>query len=206
VNAARRRMLVASMESSATEQMCTIVATRLASDPATYSPANVVMSRLVGVSQFCDYPHYVSGLPKLTKSLVTGTTSEEVEEEIKELRGKGLVNLHSINSQLLATLKPSILFTQDSCDRCGVMDSLVGQSLSDAGMDTRSPMLIRSITVEDMLVSTSLIGDAIGEGDRARQLRESFQRRLDTVKAAVSCRRFLDLRGCKFIYFIHVQH
>ena len=76
--------------------------------------------RLVGVSHECDYPADVVGLPVLTEpKLNPQATSGVIEARIRELVQEGL-SIYRINTDVLKSLQPDLIITQDQCEVCAV--------------------------------------------------------------------------------------
>ena len=77
-------------------------------------------NHLVGVSHECDYPPSVKKLPKLTSSSVDhSASSREIHRSVTELL-KNAVSVYDLDLELLQSLKPDYLITQDLCDVCAV--------------------------------------------------------------------------------------
>jgi iron complex transport system substrate-binding protein len=75
---------------------------------------------LVGVSHECDFPSSVKVLPILTSSTIgKNKTSEDIHESVESLIRKS-ISIYDLNLELLKTLKPDYLITQDLCDVCAV--------------------------------------------------------------------------------------
>jgi iron complex transport system substrate-binding protein len=75
---------------------------------------------LVGVSHECDHPPEVSGLPALTSSRLPGNgTSGEMDRSVRDLLRAALAIYH-LDVDLLASLDPEVVITQDLCEVCAV--------------------------------------------------------------------------------------
>jgi iron complex transport system substrate-binding protein len=76
---------------------------------------------LVAVSEECDWPPGVSGLPVVTASRVdTGRlASVEIEQAVREAVGDGRP-LYAIDRDLLEELEPDLILTQNLCAVCAV--------------------------------------------------------------------------------------
>lgn len=145
------------------------------------------MLSLAGVSEFCDYPSEVLIIPKMTSSLIHYGTSEDIELQVQDMHKKGVKDLHTLDTALLSSIhpRPGVIFTQDSCERCGPTDSYVGEMLDGIGIDRAVALKIKPLTVNDMLSSVLHIGGAIGERHRAEALHMSLLARLENVDRAI---------------------
>ena len=77
-------------------------------------------NHLVGVSHECDFPLSVKNLPKVTSTRVDhSATSREIHRSVSELL-KNAVSVYDLDLELLKSLKPDYLITQDLCDVCAV--------------------------------------------------------------------------------------
>lgn len=125
-------MRIASLLPSATEIVCALG----------------LADYLVGVSHECDYPpDVVEDLPKLTRStLPSGLTSAEIDAAVSARLRNG-ESLYQIDEELLASLRPDVIISQELCavcavafgDVCKVVPRLPGQprlvSLNPGGLD-----------------------------------------------------------------------
>src|SRR2546429_7416508 len=80
-----------------------------------------LVESLVGISEECDWPPEVRGLPVVTASRVDTTrlTSLEIDRAVRAAVGDGRA-LHAIDRALLETLQPDLILTQNLCMVCAV--------------------------------------------------------------------------------------
>jgi len=83
---------------------------------------------LVAVSEECDWPPAVRGLPVVTASRVEATrlSSFEIELAVREALGDGRP-LYAIDRELLEALAPDLILTQNLCAVCAVSADTVDQ-------------------------------------------------------------------------------
>ena len=75
---------------------------------------------LVGISHECDFPSSVSNLPHLTSSSIgKHKNSEDIHQSVEVLL-KNSLSVYDLDLELLKSLKPNYLITQDLCDVCAV--------------------------------------------------------------------------------------
>ena len=81
--------------------------------------------RLVGVTHECDYPPFVTELPKVTRTLIPhDASSQEIDLLVRE-RLKTRKALYTLDMPVLERLKPDLLVTQSLCDVCAVAEEEV---------------------------------------------------------------------------------
>ena len=136
--------------------------------------------KLVGVTHECDYPSFVKGLPKVTRTLIPhDATSLEIDALVRE-RLKTRKALYSLNLPVLEQLRPDLLVTQALCDVCAVAEEEVQAAACSL------PGQPRVINLEPMRLSEvfdciRLVGNAVGIPGQADRVIEALQLRVDLV-------------------------
>lgn len=158
-------MRVVSLLPSATESLCAIGAGNL----------------LVGRSHECDYPPGIIGLPVLTAPRTAFQNSAQIDESVRATLAAGQ-SLYSVDEDLLQSLKPDLILTQDLCEVCSV-DLPEVQRLA-ARLSPRPRVLsLNPATLEGVLDDMLRLGDAVGRGPEAvtavTRLREEVYRLAD---------------------------
>lgn len=75
---------------------------------------------LVGVSHECDHPPEIVGRPVLTEpKLDPRRTSAEIDRDVRALVADGL-GVYRIEVDVLESLRPDLIVTQDQCEVCAV--------------------------------------------------------------------------------------
>ena len=83
---------------------------------------------LVGVSHECDYPETVQSLPRLTSTRANPSLdSAGIHNSVLEVM-KNAVSVYDLDVELLKSLKPDFIVTQDLCDVCAVSFSQVEEA------------------------------------------------------------------------------
>ena len=83
---------------------------------------------LVGVSHECDYPETVQSLPRLTSTRANPSlASASIHNSVLEVM-KNAVSGYDLDVELLKSLKPDFIVTQDLCDVCAVSFSQVEEA------------------------------------------------------------------------------
>src|ERR671930_2601968 len=87
-----------------------------------------LVESLVGISDECDWPPEVRGLPVVTASRVDAArmSSSEIDKAVREAVGDGRP-LYAIDRDLLETLEPDLILTQNLCAVCAVSADKVNE-------------------------------------------------------------------------------
>ena len=164
-------MRVVSLLPSATEILCSIGGESL----------------LVGRSHECDHPGSLSSLPVLTGQRTQATTSQAIDQEVKEALGTG-ESLYTLDAELLEELRPDVILTQDLCDVCSIDLETVRGAV--ARLDPRPEIVsLDPTTVWEMLDDLLRVGRAIGLESEAESAmvaaREAYWTAVDYVNPYV---------------------
>ena len=140
--------------------------------------------QVVAVTHECDYPAEAAGKPHLTSSLVpTGLSAGEIDAAVRRLRSEGR-HLYELDETALAELEVDLIVTQAVCEVCAVSyDDVVAVA-------ARLPSGPRVISLDpsslgDVLADVPRLGEAAGVVDRAAELHDQLERRLELVRRAV---------------------
>ena len=139
---------------------------------------------LVGVSHECDFPESVVGLPKLTSSRIsTELSSSNIHKSVMEVM-KNAVSVYDLDLELLTSLNPDFIITQDLCDVCAVSFEQVEQACQEVlDKNTRiislKPKMLGDIWDDVQNVANQLSVNAKGqEFHEEKELRiKAIQRR-----------------------------
>src|SRR5687768_12492575 len=92
---------------------------------ATEIVAAVAPDMLVGISHECDYPAWVTSLPRVTRTSVdVAASSKEIDTQVRALTSEGK-SVIWVDAQALETLRPDLIVTQGLCEVCAVADGEV---------------------------------------------------------------------------------
>src|SRR5438876_347716 len=80
---------------------------------------------LVGVTHECDYPAWVAGLPKVTRTLIPHDTASGAINALVRERQQTQQALYSLDLATLEALAPDLIVTQALCEVCAVADAEV---------------------------------------------------------------------------------
>ena len=141
--------------------------------------------QVVAVTHECDFPPEAESKPHLTRSIIPeGLEAGEIDAAVREALAAGR-HLYELDEPALAEQRPDLIVTQAVCEVCAVSyDDVVAV----AGRLPGSPRVISldPSNLEDVLADVIRLGRAAGAAERAAELRDALERRLDVVRDAVT--------------------
>jgi iron complex transport system substrate-binding protein len=149
------------------------------------------LDQIVGRSHECDYPQEVLQFPLVSNVQIdVNATSEQIDAQIKQIahtkdtvRGNALraLSIYTIDTNLLQTLQPDIIFTQTQCEVCAVSERDVVQALQQvAGIQPRIVSLA-PYRLSDVWEDMIRVGEALDRKEQAQQLVDDYQQRLNSL-------------------------
>lgn len=136
---------------------------------------------LVGRTHECDWPAEVASVPVVTSSEVAADwTSREISLAAAH-RGSAL---YGLDAELLASLAPDVVLTQDLCDVCAVSFERVSAAVRVLDGIGPRVLSLEPATIAEVLDCLRVVGDALGASASAQvaELRD----RLAGVRTAVA--------------------
>lgn len=151
-------MRIVSLLPSATETLCALG----------------LADEIVGISHKCDYPCAIGNRPRLTKTaLREDLPSEEIHLRVQE-SAKGQTRLYELDTELLATLQPDLIVTQDQCSVCAIGRDDVERAIQFSGCHARV-VVLRAKRFREVIDDIGRLGSATRREEAAaaliRQLR-----------------------------------
>lgn len=133
---------------------------------------------LVGVSHECDYPADVIGLPVLTEpKLNPHALSGVIEARVRELVQEGL-SIYRINTDVLQSLQPDLIITQDQCKVCAVPLREVEEAVRCVLSPGVQIVSLQPQQLRDIWEDLRTVASATGREDVAEELLKGLKRRL----------------------------
>ncbi|MFC6940919.1 ABC transporter substrate-binding protein [Salinirubellus sp. GCM10025818] len=133
----------------------------------------------VAVSHACDYPPRVRDLPVLDRSPVDATASADRHAQVERAAGAG--HVYEVDTDLLRSLEPDLVLTQEVCGVCAVDAALVDEVLADADVDPDVVgMSARSLS--DVYDCVRRVGRAVGREGRAGEVIDGMRSRIGSVE------------------------
>jgi iron complex transport system substrate-binding protein len=137
--------------------------------------------QLIGRSHECDFPSSVKLLPQLTspKFNVEGT-SLEIDQRVKAALLEAL-SVYNVDPRLLEELQPTHIITQSQCEVCAVSLKDVEQAVCELTSSRPVIVSLEPNTLDDVWADIRRVGEALGAAERAEQLIDELQSRIDDV-------------------------
>jgi iron complex transport system substrate-binding protein len=138
---------------------------------------------LVGVSEECGWPPEVRDLPVVTASRVDTTRlkSLAIDNAVREAIGDGRP-LYAIDRELLETLQPDLILTQNLCAVCAVSADEVGElCATDAEI-----VSVDAHTLAEIEEQILAIARRLGVPERGHAVVSEMEAKIAAVRAAVS--------------------
>lgn len=138
--------------------------------------------QLVGVTHECDFPYWVSELPKVigpADPAILRMDPADVDRAVVASRHEGR-SLYRLDVDLLRALRPDLVVTQSLCDVCAIGPGELRQAL--AQLPAMPQVLeLSPMTLDDVLGDVLRVGEALGTSLRAGQWRAELEDRLEKV-------------------------
>lgn len=138
-------------------------------------------NEIVGITHECDFPASINGKPHLTASRISHETmsSAEIDHAVRsQLDGHG--SIYDLNTDLLQELNPDLILTQELCDVCAVSYKIVQKAAKIYAADAQVVSLEPN-TIADIFDNIKLVGELTGKSEKAAEVVEGLQARLDTI-------------------------
>jgi iron complex transport system substrate-binding protein len=144
----------------------------------------------VGRSHECSYPASVMALPVCTHpAMLTSGSSADIDRSVKQRLASAL-SLYEVDSELITKLRPTHILTQAQCKVCAV-------SLEDVERAMQNDMSVEATVVSlepyalcDVWSDIKRVGNACGDPQRACQLVENLQSRMQAISnRAIGCEK-----------------
>ena len=137
---------------------------------------------LVGVTHECDFPPEVARLPKVVRPAFEseGLSQEEIDRRVRSAMQTG-TGVYVIDQDVLSSLAPDLIITQELCDVCAVPEALAAEAV---GRFLRRPRVLslHPHSLSDVLLDIRRVGDAAGRPKAAEDRVAELSMRLAGVK------------------------
>lgn len=120
---------------------------------------------LVGRSHECDFPASLSDIPVLTASRTHAPATSDrpwhdIDTQVREALSQGS-SLYSLDTQLLARLRPDVILTQNLCDVCSI-DLAQVQRTARSLAHPCEVVSLDATTIEGVFDDLLRVGKAVG--------------------------------------------
>ena len=141
-----------------------------------------LQAHLAGISHECDFPPPALQKPRVTVSHIDASqSSKQIDEQVRSnLKMRQL--LYGLDSQLLSELAPDVIITQAQCEVCAIhYDEVVELVTATDTLAETKILALQTSCWKDVFQDIIAIGAAVDRRDKAVQLVEALQGRLDRV-------------------------
>ncbi|HEY0702278.1 MAG TPA: cobalamin-binding protein [Candidatus Acidoferrales bacterium] len=140
---------------------------------------------VVGVTHECDYPAGASQKPAVIKPRIDPeATPADIDRQVSELVSRG-ESIYAVDAELLSSLEPDLIVTQDLCHVCAASSDDLATALSRF----QSPPQVVTLTphsLADVWQNIAAVGEATGKVGQASDLIGELQNRVRRIEVAVA--------------------
>jgi iron complex transport system substrate-binding protein len=156
-----------------------------------------VGDQVVGITHECDFPPEAAGKPALIKPRVDPTAAPaEIDRQVSELVAHG-ESIYAVDADLLASLAPDLIVTQDLCHVCAASPDDLATALSRFPRPPRV-LTLTPHSLDDVWQDIIRTGEATNTSQRAESLAAELQARVQavaSVTASANARAFTVASG-----------
>ncbi|MDB4970516.1 MAG: periplasmic binding protein [Myxococcales bacterium] len=139
--------------------------------------------QLVARSHECDFPAWVTKLPKVTEpKFALDGTSYQIDQRVKAIVQEGL-SVYRVDAAQLDALEPDVILTQSQCEVCAVSTRDVEDAVCRMVSSKPRIVSLEPNALEDVWRDIAKVADALGVAERGRTLIAELQGRIDAVAA-----------------------
>ena len=136
---------------------------------------------LVGRSHECDYPAEAGNIPVCTATkLEAGLSSKEIDTQVNALLRHAL-SIYTIDVELIKSLQPDIIITQDQCRVCAVSLTDLELALADMLEKPTHILSLQPQTLPDVFADIQRVAACLNAQKEAEVLLESLNERIEII-------------------------
>ena len=137
---------------------------------------------LVGVSHECDFPESVALLPKLTSSSINAElSSSTIHKSVMKVMQRA-VSVYDLDLELLTSLKPDFIITQDLCDVCAVSFEQVEQACQEVLDKNARIISLKPKVLGDIWDDVQNVADQLSVTEKGREFHEEMESRIKALQ------------------------
>jgi iron complex transport system substrate-binding protein len=137
---------------------------------------------LVGVSHECDFPEAVASLPKLTSSRInTDLSSGNIHQSVMKVM-KSAVSVYDLDVDLLKSLQPDFIITQDLCDVCAVSFEQVEKACQEVLDKNTRIISLKPKMLGDIWDDVQSVADQLSVSLKGREFKVEADARIKAVQ------------------------
>lgn len=135
----------------------------------------------VGRSHECDYPAEIMNLPQCTSfKFKADGSSYEIDQRVKAIVQEGL-SVYKVDSDVLRSLAPTHIITQDQCQVCAVSFNDVQEACFQLIESKPEVISLRPNCLEDIWSDIYKVASGLGFEQRAENLVAQLKARLEEI-------------------------
>jgi len=139
-----------------------------------------VGDQVVGITHECDFPPEAAGKPALIKPRVDPTAAPaEIDRQVSELIARG-ESIYAVDADLLASLAPDLIVTQDLCHVCAASPDDLATALSRFSRPPRM-LTLTPHSLDDVWQDIIRAGDVTNTCPRAESLAAELKARVQAI-------------------------
>ena len=140
---------------------------------------------VIGITHECDFPLEATSTPALMRPRVDPLASPtELDRQVRALVERG-ESLYEIDDELLCSLAPDLIITQDLCHVCAASPGDLASALSRISVQPRV-LTLQPKMLTDVWADIRRIGEVTGRVNEASNLAESLARRVEQIACSVA--------------------
>lgn len=144
-----------------------------------------VGEQVVGVTHECDFPPEAARKPVLIRPRVDPTAvPAEIDRQVSELVARG-ESIYAVDADLLASLAPDLIVTQDLCHVCAASPDDLAMALSRFARPPRV-LTLTPHSLDDVWKDIIRVGDATDARPRAEALAAELQAKVQAVASTTA--------------------
>jgi iron complex transport system substrate-binding protein len=144
-----------------------------------------VGDQIVGVTHECDFPPEAAGKPALIRPRVDPTaTPAEIDRQVSELVVRG-ESIYAVDVDLLASLTPDLIVTQDLCHVCAASPDDLATALSRFSRRPRV-LTLTPHSLDDVWQDIIRVGDATNTRPRGEALAAELKAKVQATTSTTA--------------------
>ena len=139
---------------------------------------------IAGVTHECDFPPAVATKPPLIRPRVDSHAAPaEIDRQVSELVQRG-ESIYAVDAELLASLAPDLIVTQDLCHVCAASPDDLATALTRLPRQPRV-LSLTPHSLDDVWQDIIRIGDATGTGREAQALAMELKAKVKAIESVI---------------------
>jgi iron complex transport system substrate-binding protein len=140
-------------------------------------------TNLIGISHECDFPESIRDRPVLTRSKIDASaSSRSIDSAVRKILQSAL-SVYEVDEELLGSLSPDLIMTQDLCEVCAVsLDDVRNAVARLAQRESLGIVSLRPTRLTDMFDDVERVAESLGIAESGRRVRRDLQARVSAIQ------------------------